>query len=129
MLLSEALAQMHPFTHDVLEFFQIAPNQGNGNLYRVISLFILLGKLINDELKPADLLHIYHLKYHKANGGFYLQRKAGADELFPKLSDKDATWDKFPLIVSGNWEFPANSSHKFKKPLHKFNKTPGLGML
>lgn len=96
---------LHPFTRCVLREARISPCQGNDNFYRVISGFILLGKLIGDEMQPYDLFHIYSLKYERTYGGFYFQRKGKSPIMFPTMPYRDCTWDKFPLLASGNWEY------------------------
>lgn len=96
---------LHPFTRSVLQIARICPCQGNGNFYRIVSGFILLGKLIKDTMHPHDLFHLYSMKHEPSYGGFYFQRKSSSAMMFPKMPSNDSAWDKYPLLAVGNWEY------------------------
>lgn len=96
---------LHSFTRAVLSHIGITPCQGNGNFYKIINCFIMLGDLIKQNLDPADLFYTFMLKHEPKYHGLYFQRRSNALEILGKLPTNDNTWDKYPLLISGDWEF------------------------
>lgn len=102
---------LHPFTRAVLTDIGICPCQGNANFYKIINCFIMLAKLIEEELKPADLFCTFMLNYEPKYNSLYFRRRTNAAELLSKLPTNDDSWDKYPLLILGNWEFGSEARH------------------
>jgi len=69
----------------------------------------MLGKLIKEDLQPADLFWTFKVNYEPRYHSVFFRRKPNAPELLGKLSSNEESWDKYPLLVLGDWEFGSES--------------------
>lgn len=91
---------------NVLNHVRLPPARLHPDFYRIVMGCIVLNKMLDINLGVGEIFYTYDLRFGKEF--FHMVQVQGRHPLVDGLpSGVSGAWKSKPVVLSGNWEFPA----------------------